>query len=86
MIKSVYCVRDSKVGFLDPVCEDNDKVATRNFAYAVNHSNGIMGFAPSDFDLYRIGTFDTETSQLVSTIPPALVVSGSSVVGVTEDA
>lgn len=86
MIKSVYAVRDNKVGFLDPVFEVNDDVAIRNFSYAINNATGMMAFAPSDFDFYRIGSFDTETSVLTDLTPPVMVVSGSSVYKRKDDA
>lgn len=74
----VYSYRDAKSGFGTPVCDQNDVTATRGFAFAINNRDGIMGFAPSHFDLYKIGEFDTEKGTLKS-MTPTLVVSGSSV-------
>lgn len=79
MIYPVYCIRDSKVDFMAPTVDHSDSSAVRNFAYAIN-SDGIMNYSPNDFDLYRIGSFDSEKGLLESCIPE-LIVSGISVFG-----
>lgn len=76
----IYCYRDVKVGFMPPQCDQNDATAIRGFSYAVNGNDGMMNFSPKDFDLYRIGEFDTETGSIMSEIP-TLVVTGISVFG-----
>lgn len=86
MKKFVYAVRDNKVGFLTPTVEDADAIAIRAFAFSVNNSGGIVGFAPGDFDLYRIGAYDTETSVITPDVPPVLICAGGSVFGVKEAA
>lgn len=77
----MYCYRDQKVGFMPPQADQNDNTAIRGFAYAINSRDGLMNFSPKDYDLYKVGEFDTETGQLTP-CTPALVVSGSSVYGV----
>lgn len=78
----VYSYRDNKNWFGQPILEQNDESAIRGFSYAINHRDSVMNFAPSDFDLYKIGSFDTEKGVLEPEQPIVLVVSGSSVVGV----
>lgn len=78
MVMQIYSVRDVNVGFNSPFVETNDDVAIRGFSYAVNNSD-IMGFAPKDFDLYCIGSFDTANGMIECTYPPILVVHGSEV-------
>lgn len=78
----IYSYRDNKVGFGLPIFEMNDQSAIRGFAYRVNAVEGIMNFKPGDFDLYKIGEFDSELGVLIPESVPVLVVSGSSVVGV----
>lgn len=79
----MYAVRDIKVGFNQPMTDINDNTAERNFAYAINNpANGIMNFQPKDYDLYRIGIFETETGILEPETVPVLIVSGESVYGV----
>lgn len=65
----LYCIRDVKVGFLAPQADQSDQSAIRNFSYAVNGNNGIMNFSPKDFDLYKVGEFDSEDGSIVSYIP-----------------
>lgn len=76
----VYSVRDVHVGFNQPMTDLNDNVAKRNFALAINN-NDSMRFAPKDYDLYKIGDFDTDTGLLIPLPVPALVTSGFSVFG-----
>lgn len=84
----VYSMRDKQVGFTEPKLFMNDKVAVRNFAAAINNSpaGSDLGFAPGDFDLYKLGEFDTEKgiftdSELLNPGIPEFIVSGSSVYG-----
>ena len=79
----VYSVRDVQVGFNQPMTDLNDNVAKRNFSFAVNNpDNGVMNFQPKDYDLYRVGEFDTESGLLIPESVPVLVVNGASVYGV----
>lgn len=83
MIYPVYAVRDIHVGFNAPMTDVNDNVAKRNFAYAINNeSNGVMNFAPKDYDLYQVGTFDTLNGSLEPLAVPKLICTGTSVFGV----
>lgn len=78
----VYSVRDVQVGFNQPMTDINDQCAKRNFAMAINNPhNDIMSYSPKDFDLFRIGEFDTESGQMTAEPVPVLVVSGQSVYG-----
>lgn len=72
----VYCVKDAKQGFLSPTFESYDSIAIRGFAYAIK-TNGLMNFATEDYDLYRIGDFDTETG--LTALDPVLLVHGTEV-------
>lgn len=76
----MYCIRDNKVGFMTPVIDTNHDTAIRNFAMAVNGQNDTMAFSPADFDLYQVGTFDSEKG-MIEPMTPDLVVSGTSVFG-----
>lgn len=78
----IYAVRDIHVGFNAPMTDINDQVAIRNFTYAINNpGNEVMNFAPKDYDLYRLGEFDTESGHIVVENVPVLIVTGSSVFG-----
>lgn len=78
----VYSYRDIKVAFGGPIVEMNDQTAIRGFAYAINQNEGLMNFSPKDYDLYRIGEFDTEKGILIPEKVPVLVMSGVSAVEV----
>lgn len=73
----VYCMKDLKVGYLTPTFDVNEMVAIRNFSYAVNN-NGLIGQNINDFELYRIGYFDSD-SGLFSDCDPKFIVSAISV-------
>lgn len=78
----VYAVRDVHVGFNSPMTDLNDNVAKRNFSMAINNpNNGVMNFSPKDYDLYKIGEFDTESGVVDSFSVPVLLVNGASVYG-----
>ena len=77
---NIYSIRDKKVGFGFPHVDQSDTSAIRGFAYAVNQE-GLMNYSPDDFELYRIGVFDTDKGTVVSVDIPELIVSASSVIG-----
>lgn len=81
MILSVYAMRDARTGFLTPTFEVNDQVAERNFAHAVLNAgvDSILSSHFSEFYLYRLGTFDSDSGAFVSEQPPAFLISGSDV-------
>ena len=73
MVTNVYSVHDDKVGFCPVFMDSNDESAIRGFAYAFRQSSSLMSFAPSDFRLYRVGSFDTQSGILSSECSPVLV-------------
>lgn len=77
MIYGVYSMRDVKTGFMSPVVEPNDDAAARNFYHSVSVSEGILFTYASDFDLYKLGTFDSDSGLLSPIVPPILVAQGS---------
>lgn len=76
----IYSIKDNKVGFMMPQADQNDASAIRGFSFAINNSDSIMGFSPNDYDLYKIGEFDSDKGKLITQVPD-LIVSGSSLVG-----
>lgn len=75
----VYSIRDNKVGFGAPFLEVNDQTAIRSFGLKVNNID-VMLYSPSDYDLYSIGSFDTDKGSFKSAVP-VLIKSGTSMVG-----
>lgn len=65
MIYGVYSVRDVKTGFMTPTIEVNDASAIRNFSHAVVNSDSILASYASDFALYRIASFDSDSAVIV---------------------
>lgn len=74
----IYTIKDDKVGFQIPVFDMSDQAAIRNFGFGINNSDSVMGFAPADYSLYKIGEFDTEKGTIDPIIIPEFIVSGSS--------
>lgn len=64
----VYAIRDNLTGFLEPTISVNDMVATRAFEQACANERSALGFRPSDFSLYKIAMYDTETG-FIESIP-----------------
>lgn len=61
MKMNVYSFYDSCAQlFLDPLYCDKDEVAIRNFSYAMTKFEQYA-FSSKDYDLYKIGSFDTES-------------------------
>jgi len=78
MIYNVYCCKDDTTGFLTPTFEPNDNYAIRSFKYACSQTS-IMGFKPTDFSLFLIGTFDTDSGLIESYSTPEFICRGEKV-------
>lgn len=76
----VYSMRDAKVGFTQIMLEQSDEIATRNFAYAMRRPDTVYQEFTQDFDLYRLGHFDTESGLFDLHTVPELVISGPAAV------
>jgi hypothetical protein len=68
----VFAIRDSKVGFMAPTVEQNAPAAVRNFEHAVLNSASLMNSHPGDYDLYEIGSFDSDSGELEKSMPKHL--------------
>lgn len=73
----IYSVRDSKTGFMAPTVDPNDDAAARNFFHAVSVSEGILFTYASDFDLYKLGVFDSDSGAIIPCVPPLFIAAGS---------
>lgn len=78
MIQGIYVVKDEKVGFLQVMQDSNDATAMRNFEFAVTKSDSMFAANKADFRLYKLGTFDTLTAEIVLESTPTLLVSADS--------
>lgn len=72
----VCSVRDSKTGFLAPAIDLNCDAAERAFGHAISRSPDVLGTCPSDFDLYQIGWFNTDSGELEPCWPVVHLISG----------
>lgn len=71
-----YSVYDKKANIYNtPFHAPTDVHAMRTFAMQVNDANkaNMLHFAPDDFTLYRLGTFDDHTGEFTSETPQVLV-------------
>ncbi len=76
---NVYCMQDSKVGFMQPTVDVNDQSAARSFSSAILQSQDVLFTYAEDFRLYRIGEFDQETGVIAPISPIVLVADGACV-------
>lgn len=60
----IYVIRDSVTGYMTPTFDMNDTSAMRNFRYAMSKSDSVMSANKSDFSLYRIGSYDSESGEI----------------------
>lgn len=72
----LYSIFDAKTGFLTPTVDSNDDSAIRNFAHAVANSEGILYSFAQDFQLYRLGDFDSDTGSVLQAFPTVLLITG----------
>lgn len=74
----VYSMRDQLTGFTQPTFEISDAVAIRNFSFAIQKPDTLIYASAKDFDLMKIGEFDSETGVLTP-LSPTLVCQGISI-------
>ncbi len=75
----IYSIFDEAAGiFTAPTIDISDESAIRNFQKACSEAGSMMNFKPSDFSLYAVGTWDTDTANIESFVPPVRLVVGSS--------
>lgn len=70
---SIYAIRDVHTGFLTPTVDQNDNSAMRNFAHAMKNPQSLFNSHPEDFTLFKIGSFDTESGEIVSQLPETVI-------------
>lgn len=78
MIQGIYVIKDEKVGFLQVTQDVNDMTALRNFEYAMNRPDSLYQANKADFRLYKLGSFDTLTGEVVLESTPSLLASADS--------
>lgn len=66
MVYKVYSILDVNVGYGMPIVQDNHAVAMRNFENVCCNESSVYHTHPTDFSLWYIADFDTETGNLES--------------------
>lgn len=69
MIKHIYAIRDYKIGYTNLVVEDNEDVAIRSLKMALRNPDTLFYNEPKDFALFRLGTYNTETGDIIPNEP-----------------
>lgn len=76
---SLYCVRDRKSTFMDPVPMVSDGVAVRNFVEMLrsvkDSTSDDFQIPYSDLELYRIGSIDLVSGVIAPEMPVLLATS-----------
>lgn len=65
----VYAIRDNLMGFSAPMVAENDPVAIRSMEQAFRMPESLYQVRPQEFDLYYIGSYDTENGKIESDMP-----------------
>lgn len=68
----LYSIRDIKSTYMQVLTDHNDATAIRGFKQAVMVPDSIMALHPTDFALYRVGSFDADTGEIQSQTPELL--------------
>lgn len=68
----VVSVRDDLVGHINLCLENSCETARRSFAASIRNRNSLTYANPGDFRLYKLGTFDTDSGDLVIEEPEVL--------------
>lgn len=77
MIYSVYAIRDSVAGeYLAPMLDLSNATAMRNFRHTVMTTAGTMQTHRQDYDLYLIGTYNSESASFQSSAPELVLRGG----------
>lgn len=81
MMMKVFAIRDVKSGFLNPTVEMSDDIAVRNFEHAIQctSKDSLFFTHASDYALYAIGEYDTDSGQILGFDVPRLLLQADAV-------
>ena len=74
MTYGLYSLRDACTGFLNISLDNNNQTATRNFAHAAKNTDSLFFTNPSDYTLYKLGEFESDTGSITLLEIPERVV------------
>lgn len=71
---TIYCIKDTKAGYMNPFYLQNDDIAIRSFKKAANDTqpNSVNDYL-EDKELWKLGTFDERTGIISGHEPEFLV-------------
>lgn len=75
MIYGLYVIRDVKSTYGALMIYESDAVAARQFESDVQRSNGVLHTHYKDFNLYCLGSYNTDNATIL-TDTPRLVIEG----------
>jgi len=85
MICTIYSIQDSKTGiFCRPFIMQTEAAAMRDFAHAANSPDNDVGRYPTDFTIFRLGSFDDLTGRITVEPSPVALALASSLVRPSE--
>ena len=71
---NIYCVKDVKVGYMNPFYIENDEIAVRTFKKSIVDKKGFdRDVLSKDFELFKLGEFDEKTGVIVPCAPTMLI-------------
>lgn len=82
---NLYAIHDSKAcAYANPFPMHTDGLAIRSFMQACLSQETNFSKYPLDFTLFRIGTYDDETSLIKSEAPPEMLLTASQALALAE--
>lgn len=81
MTYPVFAIRDIKAGFGAPRLAINEEVAKRDFGRDINTPGSALEYAPTDYEFYRIGEYDTATGRFIPAEVNVYLCNGGDVFG-----
>lgn len=75
----LYSIKDLKSGYLPVQVDINDDTAVRNFEHAVGIADSIFFSHPADYELYKVGEYDTDNGE-IEPIEKKFIIDANSIV------
>lgn len=73
-----YAIYDKMTGYMVPSFQQNDEQAIRAFSYDLTGEEmNLIKANPNDFQLEKVGSYDTDTGQLEGCQPVILITAGT---------
>lgn len=60
----MYAMRDIKVGYMEPMLQQNDEIAIRTFRAIITQDRQLLSQYKYDIELWRIGDYNEITGDI----------------------